>query len=483
MNNNIFLSGATSLSIFKFYDKYFFFFGDQHYSISDGNCEEKYNIKCDIFDYGYEKSVLYETNCWTLGSLFDEWFTYNNDKNIKTDFYLETAFVKGDILGDTTTNVEIAERREEPDYKNKSPELIENSGGWIESIESFFQECFKQTKTGCKYGSNVRFHYSDVRMRNERERIYSDLYILDTYLTPIFKDIDYLNNLRVTHLEHVPDINDIISDLNNIFALCYILFDVNLLLKLCFSTDDIRIILNDIQFSKFTTRINLNFNNIINTMISHAVERNNIKMHRTAAEFNRLLKYNPYIADKLKIYITEKLYQTKLISVEELDKLYERFVNLINNNVGKQYNAILNDLNEIALELSEISTYWVPWIMDVYTLSRIFLQLNRSQEIIVLAGYVHITHQTEFMKYLGASVIMDYPTTMDNRCIISNLSTILNLKEFRNFYKSLYYEQQLLPISPGVLITPVQPIVQSSPLLTTPLLTTPYFRKSTVLPK
>lgn len=80
----------------------------------EGSCEETRNIKCDIFYYRYENSIIYNTNCWTIGSLLDEWFTYNNHLNIATDFYLETSFVKGNIGEQSITREDILYRRGRP---------------------------------------------------------------------------------------------------------------------------------------------------------------------------------------------------------------------------------------------------------------------------------------------------------------------------------------------------------------------------------
>lgn len=111
------------------------------------SCEDQLQVQCDIFDYLYENSVTYNSNCLTIGSLFDEWFTYNNYNNIKTDFYLETPFTKGNIRRNTSTKEQIKLRRSQPNYLPKSPSLVTiRSTGWIQSMEDFFHDCIIRQK-------------------------------------------------------------------------------------------------------------------------------------------------------------------------------------------------------------------------------------------------------------------------------------------------------------------------------------------------
>ena len=90
----VLISGVTSLFIYEYDGKKFFLFGDEHYTPVQGSCEKKFNIKCDTLDYGFEESVTYNSNYWTIVSLLDEWFTYNNLSDIVTDFYVEVPFTK-----------------------------------------------------------------------------------------------------------------------------------------------------------------------------------------------------------------------------------------------------------------------------------------------------------------------------------------------------------------------------------------------------
>ena len=102
---------------------------------------------------------------------------------------------------------EINKRRQETD-KNEDSKLIPNAG-WLDFVETFFSDCFKQSKQGCKYNPNVKLHYIDVRHR-----------VIDGY---IFSNTLY----------SLEDFGNL-EDMENIFALFNILFDVNLLINLSF---------------------------------------------------------------------------------------------------------------------------------------------------------------------------------------------------------------------------------------------------------
>jgi hypothetical protein len=95
-----------------------------------------------------------------------------------------------------------------------------------------------------------------------------------------------------------------------------------------------------------------------------AVKRNGVTLHRVAAEYNRLKEIFPEIAYKLRNYI-----------YEVLDTFDE------------------NDLDE------DIFQYVSSLEMDIYTISRMFIQqnLNQSKDIIIFAGANHVSRYYEFL--------------------------------------------------------------------------------------
>ena len=447
MNPIISLSGANSLYVYNFNNKLYAFFGDQHSSI-EGGCEEKLNIKCDTFDYRYEKSVLYDTNCWTIGSLLDEWFTYNNYNDIKTDFYFEISFVKGNLRQDTDLDTIVTNRRHDQIPNNEASQSMKGFD-WIDLISVFFKECLIQDKQYCKYGPNVRFHYSDIRKYNTQLQLsipkvqVSDLYIPYPYVDRINYNLRRLNRKFRIRIPHI------IFDLYGLIKLYDILLNSNIILELCFSTTDIRQILDNIKIYDLPDTINEIFDHIKSNIIKNGVIRNNILLHRTAAEFNRLHLINPLIANKLLLYIKEKLEIDLSKAREKLNNIYQQYllIDLKNqafpteqnplpflNQVSHQKAEIIGDIYELTHTLAETVIDFSIIAMDVYTLSRMFIQQD-SKQIIVVAGYFHVYNYANFFKYLGANNIIEYPSTENNRCITSGLGAILNVNDFRNIYQ------------------------------------------------
>lgn len=421
MTSPALISGPVSLNVLQIGDRLFFLFGDQHYSMDQG-CEEQLSVECDTFDYGYEQSVVYDSNCWTIGALLDEWFTYNNANGITTDFYLEVPFIKGSKREGTMVSETVDDRRKEEDYRMHLPELITEGNGWLETVAAFFQDCLIEGKSQCEYGPNVKFHYVDIRARNSSG--FSDLYFAGYYENMIYDQVHELQRRTVI------DSNPALQDLHSLFMLYDVLLDINILLRLCFSFEDIRVILDDIHVPTLTPAINAIFTRIKEGMVQNAVFRNNMLIHRAAAECHRLRMVNPKIANALKDYITYQLINVQKETRDYFKTLYQEFVNI------NQESNVIESIIELTYLLSSTITVWSPWIMDVYTLARMFLQ--PSKEVVVFAGHIHTSNQVEFLKFIGGVSLIDHPYTPDNRCIDADLPKILNMSRFRDVYKVLY---------------------------------------------
>ncbi len=441
-NPVIYISGAISLYVYRYSynNKLYFFFGDQHASMSR-NCEEQYGMRCDVFDYGYEKSVLYDTNCWTIGSLLDEWFTYNNYNGIKTDFYFEISFIKGNLRRGLMIGREIRERRQEENYRDKLPKLIEKSD-WIESISQFFGKCFVQEKGYCKYGPNVRFHYADIRKYTllqdyrpimERE----DLYVGLSYTDMIISKLNILKKLKDDSYRIWLD--SVLDNLVGIVKLYKILLNSDMILNLYFSTIDIRTILYSILIPNIDPDIQEVFERVRDTMTRNAVIRDSVLLNRAAAaEFNRLLKLDPFIANNLFLYMKDKIQAdvlrvlSKLVDVEHEIFLFEESVKYATDNKPE----ILDGIGNLAYKCIDIVLDISIYSIDVYTLSRMFLQQD-SEQIVTYSGGHHTENYAKFLKYLGAEAIIEHSSIRDNRCILSSLGALLNVNDFRNIYRKV----------------------------------------------
>lgn len=346
MDSNIMISGPSSLYTFNFNGRLFVFFGDIHHSL-DGNCTDKYNTTCNTFD-----NRVKNTNCWDIIALLDEWFTYNNNHKISTDFYLETPVRVNNALNRTILI---------------NPHINNISNGWIELIISFFNDCLDQR---CKFNPTIRFHSTDARQEFSKGNIIENsIYAFPTYSR---------------HLNP-----------NSLISLLNVLMDTDLLLDLCFSNEDIRIILNNIPISHLDLNTQNVFNQVKQSLISNAIPKNGILMSRASAEYNKLLAMYPQIAHKLEQFVINNLTIAKPINMN-------------------QYEDVFMDLGS--------------WIMDVYTISNMFTQ--QSQQIIAYTGETHIETYSSFLKYLGATLLAQYSTNDENRCVIVKSSTIPNFNNF-----------------------------------------------------
>lgn len=86
------ISGIVSCFVFQLNNQTIYLFGDDHFS-RQNNCKQK-GYQCDYFNPQFTKTYTYNTECTNIGVLLHNWFVYNNDHDIKTDFYLEEFYTK-----------------------------------------------------------------------------------------------------------------------------------------------------------------------------------------------------------------------------------------------------------------------------------------------------------------------------------------------------------------------------------------------------
>src|SRR6185437_13608567 len=89
-----YVTDVKSLYIYEWHGKRYFFFGDMHGYRLNGGCQEQHHIECDDYQDNFKTIQYHGTECTSIGALLHNWFVYNNDHNIDTDFYLEEFFTK-----------------------------------------------------------------------------------------------------------------------------------------------------------------------------------------------------------------------------------------------------------------------------------------------------------------------------------------------------------------------------------------------------
>ena len=421
-----YITDVNSIYIYEIGEKKYFFFGDQHKSKSSGGCEENFNFKCDDYNENFTNGKYYGSSCTSIGILLHNWFTFNKDNFINTDFYLELGF----IHENGRKNMEEITREINKLKYNKSYETkinIENIS-WMELIGSIMKDCFKINKKDCSYYPSVHSHYADVRMlANKDDIIHADPFLL-------FDLMDFIQNNLPRSEGKLSGLKDELS-----IILSIITYDYKKLLDGIISPDNFDKFIN--EYSNLSKSFSSNLASIylkkIMNMKKISVIRNGVRMHKTASELLRLTTESPYLAFLIKEFIYEKAE----FYINDVKLLYDRVIDTFEYeyygyNIYEKSMIILEALNVLLLALVPMSAL----SMDAYLLARIFLQ-TESTEIIVYAGTAHVQHYSDFFEnYLAVQRLAGVDPIFNNRCLnIIDLPKYLDANKYRKYVANKKY--------------------------------------------
>jgi hypothetical protein len=462
------ISGPSSYHILEYQGIVFHLFGDQHESKTIGSCQSmrggELGLSCDSINYTFDGINISNSDCWSIGALFEEWFTYNNDMGIPTDVYFELSFTKSKENRFSDKLKVLEERRKGPrslvghrsskqHYDDSTDDITTD---WRETLGLYFDECLKPKKRKCSYLPFVHIHYADIRSifydkiqlsEDPFSRYNPDIlnFRMDgefiNYLTMANKYMGEVRNLE----KYVDKLNKDIVDFNNVFFNLISNVDEIILdfyfgeIPLVTAIDKYRDYILVLTTQKDVQRIYLDKLKLIE---NSAVFRNdNELMTRTAAEYKRLQKLYPTIAEKLKQFI----FETATNAQEEYFKYYENRVPQISYD---QVNA--RDVVYVMFGLLEkISNEIIPFAafnMDIYTISRIFVQYflrrdqiekyqskeNKKYQVILYAGHYHNNRYSKFLlQHLSADLLFEYPAYTDERCIFVNDPHKISLRKLQ----------------------------------------------------
>lgn len=390
------LSGPVNLIIYQYNNKKYYFFGDIHFS-RENSCQNQ----CDAFNRTFTKVLSKGTNCSTIGALFHMWFVYNNDHNIKTNVYIEETYTK-EI---TRPSIEFFNTMIDNKY-NVTGAPFQNKS-WLQLIPMIMNQCFIREKENCPYYPNVHLHYVDIRhhlIKNETLSLF-DLNELKNYLK-------IANNLTFDVIK-----NDILIIIN--YLIKHLHKIVSLLLD-PYGLDEF------MQF--FDLKLSLNGQRILSNLINidnFTTIKNNIRMTKVAWE---LYHTDEFINQQLYIYIERKintilhglnLYTANLkpqniFEISNFKKSYEEFEKILNDYLS--YFSFLHAL-----------------LMDVYTISRMFIQ--DGEEIIIYAGIYHIMQYEIFFDQLNADKVFEIKVDREKiRCLNSELlPKYIDVNKYRQY--------------------------------------------------
>jgi hypothetical protein len=422
-----YITDVNSLYIYEIGEKKYFFFGDQHHSKSEGGCEEKLNIKCDDYNKNFTDGKYYGSSCTSIGILLHNWFTYNNDYYINTDFYLELGFTNEDERKDLKETIsEIKKLRHNKKYETTIN--IENIS-WLELISSVMSDCFVKSKKNCPYYPNVHSHYSDVRMlENKNDVIHADPFLL-------FDLMEFIQNNFPRTDKKLLALKDELSIIMSIIT-----YDYRKLINGMLSPDDFDKFIEEYSnLSKsFSSDLAGFYLKKIMNMKKISVIRDGVRMHKVAAELSRLRKETPYIS----FLIEELIYDKANLYIETVQELYDKVLDafeydIYEYNIYEKSMLIMEAFQSIVSALVPLSAL----SMDAYLLARMFLQ-TESSEIITYAGSKHIEHYSDFFEnYMGIKRLAGVDSEFDNRCLnIVDLPKHLDANKYRKYVVNKKYE-------------------------------------------
>lgn len=422
-----YITDVNSLYIYEIGEKKYFFFGDQHKSKSKGSCQEKLDIKCDDYNDNFTDGKYYGSSCTSIGILLHNWFTYNKDYYINTDFYLELGFTNEDERKDLKNTIDEINKLK----RNKNYEMdinIENIS-WMELIASLMDDCFIKSKKNCQYYPSVHSHYADVRkLENKNESIYADPFLL-------FDLMNFIKDNFPRSDEKLLELKDELSIIMSIIT-----YDYRKLINGMLSPDGFDKFIEEYSnLSKsFSSRLSKFYIKKIMNMKKISVIRDGVRMHKVAAELLRLKKESPYIA----YLIEELIYDKADFYIDTVKVLYDDVLNAFEYEYY-QYNIydkavlIMEAFQSIVMDLVPLSAL----SMDAYLLARMFLQ-TESSEIIVYAGSAHIQHYSDFFEnYLAVPRLVGVDSVFDNRCLnVVDLPKYLDANKYRKYVVNKKYQ-------------------------------------------
>lgn len=386
------ISGIVSCHIFEMNDKKYYLFGDRHFTRS-GNCHES-GYLCDHFDKTFEKTHTYGSSCTTIGALLHNWLTYNNDHNIKTNFYVEAIYTK-DVREDDEAYINIIKNRKLNNIpsnvtsKNVTSKIVDNAPfkdkSWLELIPIIMQPCFIREKGGCPYYPNVHSHYIDIRLLDTKE---GNIGISPFNLSLLPKVANVLQYIQMLILNYKIILKDFLSP-----------YGFEHFVNTTSVPDTIREEFID-DIAKFT--------------VIREINGKKIQMYKAAWELYRLQLKNPGVA----IHLTTFMYSKADMIIYDIIK---QFTNDIKTGViDRKY--YIDEYSKLFLDMQSI-------IMDSYTLARVFLQ--EGEEVIIYAGNYHITMYKDFFNYLHYPLLLSVDG--DNCLRVPQLPRFLDANKFRSY--------------------------------------------------
>lgn len=421
-NRPILISGASSFFVIEMEDARVFLIGDKHTNSALGSRQEEIGCECDSVNPSLrDVSVRPNSSCWSIGALLIEWFTYNRDAGVSTDYHVELPFTKIDRKSSYNP----------PDHSSGEDDVYRiPTGLWLTTIGDMFRPCLTRSKEDCPYGPAVRFHYSDVRQLENSEHS-SDLFDLTDY--PKQYELAKEASLQQARLE-VEQAISLAEFLEHhglsIYREIYFNQDMSAHVNKYRKVLDVGTVTGQV------------WNKKLDVVLSQRVKRGDLMVDRSLAALNKLATVRPVQHRAMLAHIEDQLSAIKTTDYGSAGLIGTLRAILESSTPNDSPKHLLRTLSKV-LSLFQLVMNGVVEIlrMDVYTLCRMLSQqaIRNSPEIILHYGNTHIEHYITFLnKYLGLPLLYSREYSDRSKCAnITGAERFLNPRVLRHHYVSV----------------------------------------------
>ena len=380
-------------------DRYFYFFGDEHFSLS-GGCTGQ---PCDAPDFFHQKVMKKEGDCWTISALLHEVLTHFGKEGETVDFYLEVPFHEG---SDPRRTKEMKARRggliEKPTTRAQADEfrarLEKEHYDWITDIYSMLHDK--------NYGSSVRVINGDARFWNGTciapMIIPGEQHSLHNDFAEAVEDLYKTGDRQIYQLR----VRGILSDLEDLVAITeQLLSDPYLFLRQYFEPIDfeestrtlLHYIPNESPLGKRMTR---DLQKAIQERYGVLNSKGQLASP-SAVAWTRLRNKEPELATRLNLYIREDL--------EGKTYRYQQLIAKMSDLLAGKDLSYPENLRELLPAFQDIDKFitasvaTVSSVLDYYLLSEMLR--SETKHNIAYLGWAHVDNCVSFLTQNGCDLL------------------------------------------------------------------------------
>jgi hypothetical protein len=415
------ISGPVSLRVFRDTksDRYFYVFGDVHYSL-EGSCSQvDKSLKCNRPSFDFQSSVKTGTDCWTVSALIDDVLQRHGDQKIRTDFYIELSTCDPDYVSPILTEYFLRQSMGPPrsarDAENVKERLKEEGYDWITDIYS--------TVYRKPYGDSVRVRTADARRYNDvtitpfvdpasSHKLMEKLYATIENYAKSGDDVEY----RFSMNEHFNSIQELLILSDQLVADPYEFFEHLFVPKDYVEETKLRIEYIP-STSEETKKIVKGLYKSIHKRYGFQ-RRDGVVVSHSAASWAKLKNKNKELAEEIDEF-TRQFLKKKSLGYLERAQALSSIMEGIDFTEPSEVDLVIGILRT----LEEVFVYGVvvgSIIMDRYVISET-LQSDAKHNF-YYAGNAHARNYAKFFKHHGFELIEEIPMQSPNhRCVASQV--------------------------------------------------------------